>query len=1082
MRIRHFWTGRQALTSLILLLLCGCVQQMQSVQPETREEAVSASAQIQKIAVSDDGTSVEILSDRPIVYTYYTLDNPSRVIVDLAQTSADQQQPAVEINKGAVKRIDISKHEFGSGVLSRVELTLTVKSEISAALDQENKKRLLLTIPVPVAVAPEPVKPQEASTVATAVEPAPAAAATLPVDASQIVDPKPVTAENVAEKTEPAAVVAAVAGTSEKQSSAAVQEPVKTEQPETAKIAEKPEPAKEADKPEVVQTPDRAEPSKVEKAAPLVLAASVAKFSAKPDEKILTSISKLDDSLLLEIAGGVDSYKLFRLSQPERLVLDIPKTKSAIAVKTVDINAFGLGKGRLGVAPDKLRIVFDATTAIPAYSAVKSSSGIELLFGETATARKMAAAAPVEPVKESAMVAAPVAPVEPVKEVVNTSVLAAPAEPVQEAVKEVAPAVPSQAVTKEAAVQAAVQQPVETAAVQTEPVKEPAKTIEPQLSAVAPVTAAAVTPAAKPVKKGAGNVEAIEFTQTAGISRITVRTAGGCRPAVPSKSNKGLILTLNDCRVPVKLQRQLDTTGFESAITGISPYSVKGKTPAVRVAVNFKGTLTNSVKREGDAVVWEFTEPVKVLKATRHQKVAKTPKMAKIQKAAPVAADETPAVEREFVEQKQEQELVKNNSSNKATEDAFQLDKGARQTLRQGKTYSGRKVTLEFSDADIRKIFQLLAEVSNKNFLVSDDVTGTITLKLVNVPWDQALDVILENKGLGMQLDGNIVQIRPKTKMKSLDDEAVEMRFAEEKKMPLSTVIFDINFATLGDIETQFKNLKSKRPDASISSDVRTNKIIVVDIDPNIRKMRALLESLDVPEKQVMIEARIVEASSNFVRDIGVKWNFGYQDASASVANINNITGTMGGVVTTGLTGTTGGVAAGMSFGKLLSNIQLDMRLSAASTVGQVKIISTPKVLTVNNKPAKISQGQMIPYQNTSSTDGAKTEFIEAALSLEVTPHITADGSVSMKIKASNNSAGVGSPPPISKKEATTELVVKNGETTVIGGIYVDSETEGDTGVPYLSDIPMLGWLFKSNSKSKIKNEMLIFITPKIMN
>jgi len=276
--------------------------------------------------------------------------------------------------------------------------------------------------------------------------------------------------------------------------------------------------------------------------------------------------------------------------------------------------------------------------------------------------------------------------------------------------------------------------------------------------------------------------------------------------------------------------------------------------------------------------------------------------------------------------------------------------------------------------------------------------------------------------------------------------------------------------------------LKSKRNDSSVSSDLRTNKVIVVDIEPNIRKMRALLESLDVPEKQVMIEARIVEASSNFARDIGVKWNFGYQDASASVANINNLTTSMGGVVTNVLpTGTTGGVAAGMSFGKLLSNIQLDMRLSAASTVGHVKIISTPKVLTVNNKAAKISQGQMIPYQNTSSTEGAKTEFIEAALTLEVTPHITADGSVNMKIKASNNSAGVGSPPPINKKEATTELVVKNGETTVIGGIYVDSETEGDTGVPFLADIPLLGWLFKSNATNKIKNELLIFITPKIV-
>src|SRR6185369_6392439 len=400
-------------------------------------------------------------------------------------------------------------------------------------------------------------------------------------------------------------------------------------------------------------------------------------------------------------------------------------------------------------------------------------------------------------------------------------------------------------------------------------------------------------------------------------------------------------------------------------------------------------------------------------------------------------------------------QLPAKSDTDKSIEEAFVLDKASQPVNRQGKTYTGRKVTLEFSDADIRKIFQLLAEVSNQNFLVSDDVSGTISLKLVNVPWDQALDVILENKGLGMQKVGNIVQIRPKTKMKSLDDEAIEMRFTEEKKMPLSTVIFDINFASLTDIKTQFEAIKSKRPDSSISADVRTNKIIVVDIDPNIRKMKNLLDALDIPEKQVMIEARIVEASSNFVKDIGVKWNFGFQDGSASVGNINNITGSMGGVVSNVLpTGTTGGLATGISFGKLLSNIQLDMRLSAAATVGQVKIISTPRVLTVNNKAAKISQGQSIPFQNTSSTEGAKTEFIEAALSLEVTPHITSDGNVNMKIKASNNSPGTGSPPPINKKEATTELVVKNGETTVIGGIFVDSETEVDTGIPYLSSIP----------------------------
>ena len=171
-----------------------------------------------------------------------------------------------------------------------------------------------------------------------------------------------------------------------------------------------------------------------------------------------------------------------------------------------------------------------------------------------------------------------------------------------------------------------------------------------------------------------------------------------------------------------------------------------------------------------------------------------------------------------------------------------------------------------------------------------------------------------------------------------------------------------------------------------------------------------------------------------------------------------------------------------MSFGKLTSNIQLDLRLSAAATAGLVKIISSPKVVTLNNKTARISQGQSIPYLNTSSAEGAKTEFVDAVLSLDVTPHVTADGNIGMKVKATNNSPGTGSPPSINMKEATTELQVMNGETTVIGGIYVDSDTESNTGVPFLMDIPLLGWLFKSNSKQKAKTELLIFITPRIVS
>jgi type IV pilus assembly protein PilQ len=179
-------------------------------------------------------------------------------------------------------------------------------------------------------------------------------------------------------------------------------------------------------------------------------------------------------------------------------------------------------------------------------------------------------------------------------------------------------------------------------------------------------------------------------------------------------------------------------------------------------------------------------------------------------------------------------------------------------------------------------------------------------------------------------------------------------------------------------------------------------------------------------------------------------------------------------------------MATGISFGTLASNVNVDLRLSAALTADLIKIISTPKIATLNNKAAKITQGQSIPYQNTTANTGAVTQFVEAALSLEVTPHITPDGSVMMKIKASNNSPGAVPPggiaPAINKKEATTELIVRNGETTVIGGIYIDNDTENNSGVPFLMDIPFIGWLFKSNTKSKLKTELLIFITPRVMS
>lgn len=495
----------------------------------------------------------------------------------------------------------------------------------------------------------------------------------------------------------------------------------------------------------------------------------------------------------------------------------------------------------------------------------------------------------------------------------------------------------------------------------------------------------------------------------------------------------------------------------------LTPYQtrVKGRQD-VKILIALREDAPFTLKRDGEIVNLDIKNP----------EIPSSPQLISGEEGYPVAA-----ARHQPATVKQNSVPGKGKALNAAVEKKFEK-----------KVYTGKRVTLEFVDADIRKIFQLIAEVSNLNILVGDDVTGTISIKLVNVPWDQALDVILDTKGLGMKRKDNIVVIRPLSKITSLADEELAAQRAYERSLELRTNIFDVNYASVSDVAGQFNTYKSER--GTISVDARTNRVIVNDIAPRIEKMAELLKHLDIPEKQVLIEARIVEATSTFTQDLGIQWGIHYRDGSASLLGINSLDTGFGGLITnipptSGFqSATTAGGSMGLSFGKLTSNVQIDLRLSAAAENGEVKIISTPKVVTLNNKAAKISQGQMIPY-STVSAEGTKTEFIEAALTLEVTPHITADGGVSMKIKATNNSAGsaaTGVAPPINKKEATTELLVQNGETTVIGGIYVDSDSTTDSGVPYLKDIPLLGWLFKSTNQTKTKTELLIFITPKIVS
>ena len=593
-----------------------------------------------------------------------------------------------------------------------------------------------------------------------------------------------------------------------------------------------------------------------------------------------------------------------------------------------------------------------------------------------------------------------------------------------------------------------------------------------------PAREGAATPPAIPAKErdpSLSAVQSLDFGVVEGGSRVTMTVGGSCVASQPVRNAEGISFVVKKCVLPRHLRRTLDTNAFPSVVRAVVPYQVTVKGGAeTRLLVKLDQPAEYLFRQDGGTIVLDISHP-KLEEAA--PKGGASP--------APLPAPAGPAPQPQPQAQPQPQPgpaPTPAEATIRKLQDSVAAPAGTK------KLYSGRKVTLEFVDADIRKIFQLIAEVSNLNILIGDDVSGTITIKLVNVPWDQALDMILESKGLGMRAEGNIVLVKPKSKFKSADEESLEAKKSREKMMDLHTRVFDVNFASAGEVVTHFRTLGSGRSDASITQDERTNKVIVTDIEQAVDRMKKFLESIDIPEKQVLIEARIVQADDTFSQDMGVHWGVQYKDASASFLGMQSLDTEFGGKVSPLATVAPTaewrpGMGTGITFGSLTSSINVDLRLSAAASIDRVKIISSPKVATLNNKPAKIAQGQMIPYQNTTATTGAVTQFVEAALTLEVTPHITPDGSVIMKIKASNNSStGIGNPPAINKKEATTELLVRSGETTVIGGIYVDNDSDGYEGVPYLMDIPVIGWLFKSNTKRKLRNELLIFITPRVIS
>ena len=416
--------------------------------------------------------------------------------------------------------------------------------------------------------------------------------------------------------------------------------------------------------------------------------------------------------------------------------------------------------------------------------------------------------------------------------------------------------------------------------------------------------------------------------------------------------------------------------------------------------------------------------------------------------------------------------------------------------------FRGEVLSMKFSDADLQGVVFYLAEFAGLNVVFDPGVTGIVSVNLVDVPWDQALDVILKQNKMGKTIEGNILRIAPMSVLTRERDELMRLAESEELSGPLKTRTVWLSYSRAPDVQALLTSKISNR--GEIILDNRTNTLTITDVEDRMVILESMIEVFDTPTPQVSIEARIVEASSTFIRNLGVQWGFrSIQDpyygnqTSLKFPNKALIDGAMipQGIVTKGISGPLGGyainlpapaftTAMGLSFANVLDTFRLDMALTALETSGSGKIISAPKITTQNNQEANIVQGRQIPVQTVANFT-VTTRYVNAALELRATPQITAEGTIIMYLQIENNAADfanlVNGIPPITTQSAETTVMVPDGGTTVIGGIYRTEDSITREKVPLLHKIPILGNLFKSFARTKQNRELLIFITPRII-
>ncbi len=906
------------------------------------------------------------------------------------------------------------------------------------------------------------------------------------------------------------------------------------ESTETTAVAEEASPGSASieDAPAVIAATASAE------AVPVPEVESPADIGVNRLREIKTSGDDNGISVLVHTDRMIRDYKAFTLSDPPRIVFDLYGIKSEFnKEQTVSVDSKWVKRVRHFAHPERLRVVLDTEEDyLASFRAEPSEKGLLVLIGDSvepeAADEKQVAAMETSPETEAdteqvalAEEAAPgseklpmeaglAAPVAAVVAKPSASVSLEPSTPVEETAIEPESPVVAETVPAE---------PEAPAVAESAPVEpEASPVVEPDMET------AIIEP--EPVLAEAALVNRIDFLSgDEGKSSIIIGTTRPVEHSLEKWNGDKLSLNLFETKILSYRQRPLITTRFESAVDRIIPVQTPGMKNHSKIIIELREAVPYTIEQAGNEIQIDFEASsiapksleaaglspwekvmeeaaseaeIEIAKAEKVKAEMPEPdkeqvpgkdmetaekqpaeiELAEAEKATMEPPDEMfqiPEVEIEEVEEDQEPlpELALEEEEEPAVEEKVKK-KSARK-------YTGEKIALDFYQTDIKNVLRILRDVSGKNFAIDKNVKGSVTLTLVKpIPWDQVLDLILRMNQLGQITEGDIVRIvtvgtlRKEEKIRA--DELRAAQLIKEQQValePLITEYIPINYASAGsDIKPRLEQIKTPKR-GQVGVDSRNNQIIMTDTAEKIAQAKEVVKSIDKVTPQVIIEASIVEVSEDFSRSIGTQWGL----ESGPITNAN-ATHTYNVAMNHPATG--GGSTIGYQFARIAgSNFSLNAELQAIETTGDGKIISTPKIVTLDNKAATIKQGLEYPYLERDSSGLATVKFKKIDLELKVTPHVTPDNRISMKLNIVKNDIDsiTGGVPSLSTNEADTELLVNDRDTIVIGGILKSSAQESEVRFPLISKIPILGWLFKSKDVSKKKNELLIFITPKIV-